>query len=435
MATAMGPFAGAGVGVVISVVVATLVAVMYQRSVASPFLALERACKAAATGDANAQSEMGGLTTLGELPRVVASLLAESGTPVERKAIRAQAAAAAVAPSALLLLDNRGQVTFSSDAAKDLLHALTPEFAKDGLPSAPVDLVGRPIGDLHPAFKPGHSTGLGDLVHNPGGQASPKELDIGALRLLVSVAALPNAPGSDGGAVLKLSDITESRRHAAMIDSIDKHQIRAEFSVDGKLLAANEAFASIMGSTVDALTGRDRAQLISLDLDPTAQDGERWQQLLSGKPLQGKFGVRTQSSPVVAGGFSGILKPDGSMDRVLLLVNDVTKTEADKQEAENQRRQMETDQQSVVRALSIALQKLSGGDLTATIETTFASEYESLRMDFNKAVSKLAEALSGVVELSDTLRTEAVGIAQTAEGLSKRTETAAATVEETAAAL
>lgn len=104
-------------------------------------------------------------------------------------------------------------------------------------------------------------------------------------------------------------------------------------------------------------------------------------------------------------------------------------------DAEEQRIEQQHEQEKVVENLSAGLLQLSQGDFSATIDTPFSGEHETLRADFNKTVTTLNETLGHVVTAVSRIRNGAAEINQSSNDLSHRTESQAATLEETAAAL
>ncbi|WP_158742648.1 methyl-accepting chemotaxis protein [Acidisphaera sp. L21] len=92
-------------------------------------------------------------------------------------------------------------------------------------------------------------------------------------------------------------------------------------------------------------------------------------------------------------------------------------------------------QQAVVDGLAGGMNRLADGDLTVRLNEVFASEYESLRADFNAAVAQLQSTMSVIVTNTAGLRSGTSEITQAADDLSRRTEQQAASLEETAAAL
>ncbi len=111
------------------------------------------------------------------------------------------------------------------------------------------------------------------------------------------------------------------------------------------------------------------------------------------------------------------------------------RTEQEMIENEEQRVKRAQEQATVVDALARGLEKLSVGDLTFRIGTTFVSDYEKLRTDFNDAIAELQTTMKTVVARIQGLRAGGQEIAQASDDLSRRTEQQAASLEETAAAL
>jgi methyl-accepting chemotaxis protein len=93
------------------------------------------------------------------------------------------------------------------------------------------------------------------------------------------------------------------------------------------------------------------------------------------------------------------------------------------------------DQKMVVETVSGHLSDLSDGDLTATIVQDFPPEYAGLKNNFNEALNKLRDLIGAVSESATTIRTGSGEIAQASEDLARRTESNAASLEETAAAV
>lgn len=93
------------------------------------------------------------------------------------------------------------------------------------------------------------------------------------------------------------------------------------------------------------------------------------------------------------------------------------------------------EQQEVVELLAEGLEALANGNLCYQITKALPGDYESLRLDFNRALARLRRTMSGLDRTADGIDGEVVAIAQASDELSRRTERNAATLEETAAAL
>jgi methyl-accepting chemotaxis protein len=85
--------------------------------------------------------------------------------------------------------------------------------------------------------------------------------------------------------------------------------------------------------------------------------------------------------------------------------------------------------------LAGCLTSLADGDLSQTIGKPFIPSLERLRIDFNAASEKLKHAMATVADNARAISAGSNEIRTAADGLAKRTEQQAASVEETAAAL
>ncbi|MBX4907948.1 MULTISPECIES: methyl-accepting chemotaxis protein [Rhizobium] len=109
--------------------------------------------------------------------------------------------------------------------------------------------------------------------------------------------------------------------------------------------------------------------------------------------------------------------------------------ERQRQASDEQKAREEGELRYAVDALAGGLAGLAVGDVAARIQTPFASQYDSLRNDFNNAVEKLQAALQSVGRNASAINAGAGEIRSAADDLAHRTEQQAAAVEETAAAL
>ncbi|WP_049730593.1 methyl-accepting chemotaxis protein [Rhizobium ecuadorense] len=89
----------------------------------------------------------------------------------------------------------------------------------------------------------------------------------------------------------------------------------------------------------------------------------------------------------------------------------------------------------VTNGLGNGLKHLAQGDMTFQLVDPFAAGFETLRSDFNDAVSQLAETLRAVAGATSAIDNGSKEVSTSADDLSKRTEQQAASLEETAAAL
>ncbi len=109
--------------------------------------------------------------------------------------------------------------------------------------------------------------------------------------------------------------------------------------------------------------------------------------------------------------------------------------ESARQQADVERGEAASRQAAVVNGLAGGLAKLAKGDLTCLLDHAFSAEYESLRKDFNEAVTQLKMVMEQVVANAEHLRSGTTEISTATDDLARRTEQQAASLEQTAAAL
>jgi methyl-accepting chemotaxis protein len=110
-------------------------------------------------------------------------------------------------------------------------------------------------------------------------------------------------------------------------------------------------------------------------------------------------------------------------------------SEQERIKAEEAKARTAKEQAQVVTSIGTGLERLSAGDLTFELKEAFAPEYETLRANFNGAMSQLRQTMQTVIGRTHGLRSGGLEITQASDDLSKRTEQQAASLEETAAAL
>ena len=107
----------------------------------------------------------------------------------------------------------------------------------------------------------------------------------------------------------------------------------------------------------------------------------------------------------------------------------------DKNAMEEEQRHQQAEQTFVVETLAAGLKELSDGNLDIHMHEPFADGYDQLRQDFNAALVRLSEVIGAISASTRSIAGNVQEITGASNDLSRRTETSAATLEETAAAL
>ena len=109
--------------------------------------------------------------------------------------------------------------------------------------------------------------------------------------------------------------------------------------------------------------------------------------------------------------------------------------DAERSAREAERTAAAAHQAQAMEELAAGLGRVASGDLTTRLDRPFASGYEALRADFNRALEELQRALRAIAGNARGIRSGTEEISHASEDLSRRTEQQAASLEQTAAAL
>jgi methyl-accepting chemotaxis protein len=330
--------------------------------------------------------------------------------------------------AAMMIANIDFDITDMNQATTDLMTENQDKLSKIVSGFDVDNLVGRSIDIFHkdPAR-------IRRLLENTDNLPHSAEIRIENSYFSLNVNAVRNNRGHHIGYLLEWKDVTEVRTAMALIDALDTAQCKAEFDLNGVASKVNDNFSALVGTNAKAIMGKSKDQLISFD----HTNNTAWDRVLKGETVSGTFAVPgTGSTPhLIDGTFSPVNNSAGEPFGVILLAKDVTREREALAAAEEERIASQAAQADVVETLRRSLKSLSNGDLTATIDTKFEADYESLRMDFNSAITHLRDAMSSVVDNAEMIRGEASEISGAADDLSKRTERQASTLEETATAL
>ncbi|MGO4853362.1 methyl-accepting chemotaxis protein [Phaeovulum sp. W22_SRMD_FR3] len=218
-------------------------------------------------------------------------------------------------------------------------------------------------------------------------------------------------------------DITADKNRAAenagQMAAISKVQAVIEFDLEGKILTANENFCTTMGYSLDEIRGQRHAIFVDQKVALSDEYRTFWENLRKGEFQSGEFRRLGKDGREVwiRGSYNPILDSEGRPFKVVKYATD------------------STPRKTAIDVMQLALSELADGNLTAQITTALASEFDSLRQNFNMASDKLNAVMMGVVDHAATIQNETSEISQASDNLSRRTEQQAATLEETAAAI
>ncbi len=225
------------------------------------------------------------------------------------------------------------------------------------------------------------------------------------------------------GKVLKIvkaaTDITEQKLKAAetesKLDAISRVQSIIEFSLDGRILNANQNFLSAMGYRLDDIKGQHHRIFVDPAFAQSKEYGEFWSTLNRGDFISGSFKRCGKGGKEVwiQASYNPVFDMNGRPIKIVKYANDITD----------------------LTEIGAGLSRLAANNLSRQITKPFAPTFEKLRLDFNVAHETMGAALVQVADSTGTIRSGSDQISKATEDLSRRTEQQAASLEETAAAL
>jgi methyl-accepting chemotaxis protein len=109
--------------------------------------------------------------------------------------------------------------------------------------------------------------------------------------------------------------------------------------------------------------------------------------------------------------------------------------EADRARNDAEKQSLDREINFAVDALAAGLGRLAQGDLSSQIETPFTGRLEQLRQDFNVSLVRLQDTLGQIRTNALSIQRSGSDMLHSADALSKRTESQASSLEETAAAV
>ncbi len=207
--------------------------------------------------------------------------------------------------------------------------------------------------------------------------------------------------------------------YTAQIAAISRSQAIIEFSVDGKIISANQNFVTLMGYSLSEIIGQHHSMFVEKDHASGEEYKKFWQTLRDGQYIAAEFRRTTKAGRevILAASYNPILDINGKVVKVVKFATDVTA------------------RVRTVSSLGDALKRLCSGDFAFQLTDPFATEFEFLRHDLNRSVAQLCDTFREISASVEVISQGTREIGQGVGDLSRRTESQAANLEETAAAL
>lgn len=350
----------------------------------------------------------------------------KSNEAAEKMAIF-KARAFSAAPAAFMLVDRTLEIVDYNDALKKVFNDNMTEIRRNWPDFDPDKLIGVNIDKFHK--NPAHQR---RILADPANLPYTADIILGETRLQLVIEAIFDDAGDYVGASLEWTDVADTRINSAIMEALRRNQAMMEYDSSFRLRKFNDKFTEVFGWGQEAL-GKSFEEMFG----PNEDTRIGMERLRAGLSVTRKVERPTKSGKTVS--VEVVMNPvfnrQGTLDRIVEIGSDVTRLEVARQKAEAEAKEQAKMQQRVVDELRKGLSALAEGDLTVALDTPFAPEYEEVRRDFNAAREKLEELVSQLLASSSLINSGATRIAKASDDLSRRTESQAATLEETSAAL
>lgn len=232
--------------------------------------------------------------------------------------------------------------------------------------------------------------------------------------------------GPDGKvtSVVKVAqDVTAAKQKslddAGQLAALDRAQAVIEFDMSGKILTANENFLNLMGWPLAEIRGKPHAIFVHPEERESLAYRAFWAALGRGEYQSAEFRRITREGAEVwiQGTYNPIFDAQGKPYKVVKFATDITARKA------------------AVLRFQDAVEDLAAGRLDRRLDMVMPGDLEQLRLNFNGALARMAELVGTIVESARAIQGEAESLANASAELGRRTETQAASLEETAAAI
>ncbi|MFN4155261.1 MAG: methyl-accepting chemotaxis protein [Paracoccaceae bacterium] len=367
---------------------------------------------------------------VGELARGLEHLRQDqSAADANRVEMLFKGKAFATTSTAMMISDAEGTLLYINDALISLFRENITDLQARFPGMDPDRLIGRNISVFHA----NHQQSM-TMLANPDNARMESDIHIGEQVFALSISAVEDEAGQRAGFVVVWENVREQRRTNAIISAVNAAQAVLEIGLDGRILSMNDV----------ALTTYqyDRAAILGQNIGVLFKAGKpEAKQVLARVIEQGHVSelhhrvARDGSDRFVISNLNTIRNRRGEAQRIVAICTDQTAETQFRTATEGAMQTRAVEQQKVVEALRDALGTLARGDLSARIDTPFPPDYESLRLNCNQAAQSLSETLTRVARVAASILGGANTIATAAADLSRRTESQAATLEQTAAAL
>ena len=245
-------------------------------------------------------------------------------------------------------------------------------------------------------------------------------------------------------AAAKTMDNEATSSKQALYDAFSRSMAIIEFSVDGKILWANNNFLNTIGYTLDELRGRHH----SLFVDPAYRSSQEyrdfWYELGQGifKVARFKRFGKGGRELYLQAAYSPVVDENGVTVKVVKLAADVTEDAQREMQAQERDRtvqqqiaEVKQELERKVNSLSVTVESAARGDLTKEVTVSGDDDMGRLGTSLGKMICDLRSVIGEVMAAAQQQNEGARTIAESSSNLSEGAQTQSASVEQMTASV
>jgi len=195
-----------------------------------------------------------------------------------------KSAAFSGASVAMMMIDRDFKVTFVNDATRKLFTENLAAFRTVWPTFNPDAIIGTCIDFFHK--NPAHQR---QLLGDPSRLPYRTDITVGDLKFALSVTAVFDSNRAYVGNVLEWDNVTAARSNAGSLAALDRSQAIIEFTLDGKIISANQNFLQTVGYSLEEIRGQHHSLFVEPALRASPEYRTFWEKLGRGEFDAGQY--------------------------------------------------------------------------------------------------------------------------------------------------
>jgi methyl-accepting chemotaxis protein len=258
------------------------------------------------------------------------------------------------------------------------------------------------------------------MLSDPARLPMKTEITIGDLKISLLVSGCFSKSGEYVGNILEWKDVTAMRMNEGMLAALNKAQAVIEFTLDGKIVDANENFLNALGYTLDEIKGRHHSMFCDTAYAQSPEYKLFWEKLNRGEFDAGQYKRLGKGGKEIwiQASYNPILDANGKPFKVVKFASDITAM------------------RMAVEQTKEAVEAAKNKDLTQRIPMQGKTgELETLCGGVNELLDSVSGVMSEIKQASREVASAAAEISSATTDLSQRTEEQAASLEQTSSSM